>query len=348
MYKKIIHLSSIFLVVFISAVIDSFLCERIGFAHSSTAKIYYFSDFIMGVKVEMKLVGEEKEQLQKTADKAFLVMKNLDDRLSNWKEDSEISYLNRNGSKGWIKVSKELYEVISEGVNLSKRTNGAFDMTVGRLLNLWNFYSRNPVKPSDDEINEALKCVNYRLIELNKKKSAVKFLKEGVNIDLGGIAKGYIMKKGFDIIKENGVEGGLINCSGDIYVWGKKPNGSLWAIAIRNPFNPDKPFAVISVTNKAIFTSGDYERMFEWRGKKYHHILNPKTGISANECRGVTVVGNTIDDVNGLSSSLFIMGAEKGKKFVEGMKGIEAVFFTSSNKIIMTKGFEKNFLDQRH
>ncbi len=316
-------------------------------AGSPSDSIYYFSDFVMGVKIEMKLAGSSPIELNKISQDAFDEMKSLDGKLSNWKEESEISRLNRAGAGRWIKVSPELFEVIAQGVGLSKKTGGAFDITVGKLLELWNFYGRHPVLPEKEKIEEALQYVDFRFISLDKDNMSVKFEKEGVKIDLGGIAKGYIMKKGYEVLRKRGVKAGLINCAGDIFVWGKKPSGALWAIAIRNPYNSERPYAVISVTDTAVFTSGDYEREFEKGGKRYHHIFDPRTGVSSGKCRGVTVTGGSIDDVNGLSSSLFVMGAEKGREFTKGLKGIEAVFFPTEGSAVLTDGFRQKYLDKK-
>jgi len=334
------------LIFFLTALLVPVFVKKSN-ARSSDDELYYFSSFVMGVKVEMKLRGNDAEHLKKSSDNAFLVMSLLDEKLSNWKEKSEISLLNRADAGEWIKVSDDLFEVIASGNELSEKTGGVFDLTVGRLLELWHFYGRNPVVPEEREIKEALEYVDYRLVSLDKKTSSVRLMKKGIKIDLGGIAKGYIMKKGYETLRKEGIKAGLLNCAGDIYVWGGKPGDELWSIAIRNPFNPEKPFAVISVTDTAVFTSGDYERSFESNGRKYHHIFDPRTGMSADKCRGVTVIGKNIDDVNGLSSSLFIMGPRDGKALAEGLNDIEAVFFSARNGVVLTGGLKEGFLDRK-
>ena len=345
--KKIVKLLySVALLFFIlTALLDPAFVKKSN-AGSSGDALYYFSGFVMGVKVEMTLRGSDEANLKKSSDNAFSVMKQLDEKLSNWKEESEISLLNLADAGEWIKVSNDLFEVLASGNELSEKTGGAFDTTVGRLLELWDFYGRNPVVPEQSEIKKALEYVDYHLIRLDKKTSSVKLMKKGVKIDLGGIAKGYIMKKGYEVLRKEGIDAGLLNCSGDIYVWGGKPGGELWSIAIRNPFNTEKPFAVISVTDTAVFTSGNYERGFESGGRKYHHILDPRTGMSADKCSGVTVIGSNIDDVNALSSSLFIMGPVEGKAFAEELKGVEAVFFSVDGSAVLTGGFKKEFIDR--
>lgn len=336
----------ILLFFFITAILEPVFVKKCN-AGSSGDALYDFSGFVMGVKVEMKLRGSDEQYLKKCSDDAFSVMIGLDEKLSNWKEESEISLLNLADAGEWIKVSDDLFEVIASGVELSEKTGGAFDITVGRLLELWHFYGRDYVVPEEREIKKALDYIDCRLIALDKKTSSVKLIKKGVKIDLGGIAKGYIMKKGYEALRKDGIEAGLLNCSGDIYVWGEKPGGELWSIAIRNPFNPEKPFAVILVTDTAVFTSGDYERSFESNGRKYHHLFDPRTGVSADKCRGVTVIGKSIDDVNTLSSSLFVMGAGDGKVFAEGLKDIETVFFSADGKVVLTRGFKDKFLDRK-
>ena len=311
----------------------------------SDDSLFSFKKFVMGVEVELILRDSSESHARKASEAAFAEMTRLDAIMSNWKENSEISEVNRSPEGKWIPVSKELFEVISRGLDISKSTGGAFDITVGKLLNLWGFYTSSPKKPLKEEIDNALKSVGYKLIELNPEKHSLFFKKPGIEIDLGGIAKGYILEKGFESLKGYGIKAGLINGSGDIYVWGEKPGDKLWNIAVEDPINREKPLTILSVTDTAIFTSGDYERRFIEEDGVFHHILDPKTGMPAGDCRGVTVIGKSINEVNGLSSAVFILGHEKGISFAEKLPNVEAVVSDADGKVILSKGFKKNYPD---
>ena len=313
----------------------------------SDDSLFSFKKFVMGVEVELILRDSNESHAQKASESAFAEMTRLDGILSNWKENSEISEINRSQEGKWVPVSKELFEVISKGMDVSKSTGGAFDITVGRLLHLWGFYTSSPQKPLKEEIDKALNSVGYKLIELDTEKHSLFFKKPGLEIDLGGIAKGYIIEKGFDVLKTFGIKAGLINGSGDIYVWGKKSGDKLWNIAVEDPLDREKPLTILPVTDTAIFTSGDYERRFVEEDGVFHHILDPKTGMPAGKCRGVTVIGKSINSVNGLSSAVFALGPEKGISFIEKLNDAEAVVFDADGKVILSKGFKKRYPDAR-
>ncbi|MBI5375460.1 MAG: FAD:protein FMN transferase [Candidatus Schekmanbacteria bacterium] len=318
-------------------------CSSLKFHEGSNDSLYVYRDFVMGVQVELTLRSSDENTAQNAAMEAFEEMKRLDRMLSNWKDDSEVSEINRNSSTEWIKVSDEMFEVLSRAQSLSKETNGAFDITVGKLLHLWNFYSRNPLEPSEKEQRNAMGYVSYKFIELDRVKKMLRFIKPGIEIDLGGIAKGYILEKGYEVLEDNGIQAGLINGSGDVYVWGEKPDGNLWNVAVRNPGNPETPLAILPLTDMAVFSSGDYERKFSNEGKTFHHIFDPRTGMPATGCHGVTVIAKTIKDADGLSSSVFVMGPEEGKDFADKIGGTGVIIIENDGRVVFNKWVRKRF-----
>ena len=339
------HNSIAVVLYFLFIAIFLFSCAYTQIKIPQKDSLFYFSDFVMGVQVEMTLRSSDIALASEAAEDAFREMKRLDNKLSNWKEESEISKINKASPTEWIPVSDEMFEVLSEGLKLSESTNGAFDMTVGKLLRLWNFYSGEPSLPPEEKQKEAMQYVGYKLVELDREKKMLRFRKNGVEIDLGGIAKGYILRKGHKLLRKEGIASGLINGAGDIYVWGKKPDKSLWNIAVHDPMNPDIPLTILPVTDEAIFTSGDYERKFKKEGKVFHHIFDPRTGTSATGCHGVTIITENIEGSNGLSSSVFILGPEQGKAFIDKLQDTEAIIFSSDGKVILSENFRKKFPD---
>ncbi|OGW72823.1 MAG: hypothetical protein A3J72_00400, partial [Nitrospirae bacterium RIFCSPHIGHO2_02_FULL_40_19] len=218
----------------------------------------------------------------------------------------------------------------------SEKTNGAFDITIGSVTTLWDFHEK--IKPENRKIKERLPLVNYKNIILDKKSSSVYLKKKGMLIDPGGITKGYAADKAVEALKREGIKSGLVSISGDIKAFGLKPDSKPWKIGIRNPRaenKEDEIMATIEVTDMAISTSGDYERYFIIDGKRYHHILNPRTGYPADECRSVSIIAKDGSITDPFSTGIFILGAEKGIKLLEEM-GIDGIIVDKNGKIHTT------------
>ncbi|OGW58679.1 MAG: hypothetical protein A2Z09_03340, partial [Nitrospirae bacterium RBG_16_43_8] len=227
-------------------------------------------------------------------------------------------------------------EVLEKAVYASGKTGGGFDITIGSVTTLWDFHKRT--KPEDKKIKERLPLVNYKNIILNKKSSSVYLKKSGMLIDLGGIAKGYAADKAVEALKREGIKSGLVSISGDIKAFGLKPDSKPWKIGIRNPRTENKEdeiMATIEITDMAISTSGDYERYFIIDRKRYHHILNPKTGYSVDECRSVSIIAKDGTVTDPFSTGIFVLGAEKGIKLLEEM-GIDGIIVDKNGKIHTT------------
>ncbi|MCX6166333.1 MAG: FAD:protein FMN transferase, partial [Ignavibacteriae bacterium] len=232
--------------------------------------------------------------------------------MSNYKDSSEISYVNKNAFLKPVKVSTELFGIIERSIAYSNKFDGYFDITVGPLTNYWGFNSDHPIKtePDENKIKELLEFVNYKFVNLNYKDSSITFLKQGVEIDLGGIAKGYALDTAVEILRKRGVNDFLINGGGDIYASGRKANGEKWVVGIKDPRNNENLVASMEVENTGVCTSGDYERFEIINGKRYHHIFNPKTGYPSETSQSGTVILNNCEYGVVLSKMLFITGME--------------------------------------
>ncbi|HHX22603.1 MAG TPA: FAD:protein FMN transferase, partial [Thermoanaerobacterales bacterium] len=195
----------------------------------------------------------------------------------------------------------------------------------------------------NEEINLALKLVDYRKVELNENENSVFLKTPGMAIDLGGIAKGFAADEVVRILKENGVESAIADLGGNLYVIGSKPNGMPWNIGIQNPFNiRGSIFATVKVSDKTLVSSGPYERYFEENGETYHHILDTRTGFPVdNGLMGITIISDSSIDADALSTSVFALGLVEGMKFIEEKKGVDAVFVTSDYMVYTTSGIEK-------
>jgi len=222
-----------------------------------------------------------------------------------------------------LKITSEESYILSESHFVSNITDGAFDITVGALENVWGFRGNNPHLPLKKDIEQALSETGYE--NINLQDSTVSLLSDNVIVDLGGISKGYAVDRATEMLKKQGIKAGIVDAGGDLRVFGKNPDGEKWTIGIRNP---DRLSAIIkrfSIDEGAVATSGNYERYFLENGKKYHHILNPETGYPANKCVSVTIIAPEAILADAIATGVFVMGPQKGMKLIETMSKVEGV-----------------------
>jgi thiamine biosynthesis lipoprotein len=309
-------------------------------------KIFYqykYSRPLMGTLVSFTLCAENEAKATTAAEAAFAEIERLESLLSSTNPDSGVFLINKAVATMWTQVSQETMDVIGQSIQLSRDSGGAFDITVGALNRIWKMHTA-PKVPSPQEIKATLPLVDFTAVQLDvKNTSSVSLGKVGMEIDLGGIAKGYILEKTYKALRRMGIDNGLIDGGGDVYCWGLKPDGSKWEVGVTNPLSPSSYIAVLRVNNKAIFTSGDYARKFTQGGITYHHIFDPKTGYPANLCRSVTVIGDNISQVNGLSSTVFVLGPAKGLRFLGKYPGVEAIIVSPKGEPIISPGFDAKY-----
>lgn len=310
---------------------------------ASNKKILSIREFyVLGTVIQLKVYGTNG---QKAVEEAISRLNDIDDKMSVFKEFSEISLINKNAGISSQEVSKDTYFVMKEAVKYSELSEGAFDPTIRPVVELWGIGTEDAKVPDDNEIYSKLKFVNYKDIILNENKQSVKLKHKGQAIDVGGIAKGYAADEVKNILIKNNIKSALINLGGNIFALGKKPDKTLWNIGIQNPFNQRGEFiGFISVKNKSVVTSGNYERYFINNGKRFHHIIDPKTGYSSDsEIVSTTIVSDYSIDGDGLSTGVYIMGLNKSIKLIESIKGIDAIFITQNKEIYLTSGIKNKF-----
>lgn len=264
----------------------------------------------------------------------------LDALLSVGNSGSEVYRVNTSGGG---ELSKETAELLNESLEIYELTEGAFDITVYSLMKKWGFYTGEYYVPTEVELSELLKLIGSDKLTLEE--DTLTFAEPGMGIDFGGIAKGYASDMVAKILAESGVESALISLGGNICVLGAKPDGSPWRIAIRNPKDESVPIGIVEVTDKSVITSGGYERYFEKDGKVYHHILDPQTGMPAeNGLSSVTIVCDRGILADGLSTALFVMGEEKALEFWRGHADMfDAILVTDTGEIVITAGLAEIF-----
>ena len=242
---------------------------------------------------------------------------------------------------GFFCISPEMTELISTALSYCEKSDGAFDITIGPVSSLWDFTSGEKIVPSDEEISAALSLVNYKNVVL--KDNRIQFLQDGMQLDLGAIAKGYIADKMKAFLLERGVKSAVINLGGNVLCVGEKPDHSAFEIGIQKPFaKRSETVSTIQVRDKSIVSSGIYERSFEKDGKLYHHLLNPKTGYPYdNSLVSVTILSDESVDGDGLSTTCFSLGLEEGMNLIEQTPDTEAVFITDDYELHYSSGFPK-------
>lgn len=300
--------------------------------------VYRKTKIYMDTLVTMNVVSDSSERADRAMDRAFDEIGRLDKLLSIFSYSSEISMINRNAGIKEVEVSPEILEVVGMAIDASEKTGGAFDVTIGPEISLWDFHLQK--KPEDKAIRKRLSLVNYRLISVDRDRSTVYLRGKGMAMDLGGIAKGYAADKAVTVLKKQGIKSGLVSVAGDIKAFGLKPDGKPWRVGIKNPRpkNADgEIMATFELFEGAISTAGDYERYFVVDGRRYHHILDPKTGYPASDCRSVTVIAKEGFQTDSFSTGVFVLGPEKGLEFLKQM-GFDGIVVDRDGNIKTTPG----------
>lgn len=293
---------------------------------------------IMGTAIHVELWHENKETAEKNIQRVFDEMRRIDLLMSPYKKDSEISLINEDATKHPVKISSELFNLIKKSINISKLSNGAFDITFASVGYLYDYRKRQ--KPTKEEINERLKSINYRNIKLDNIKQTIFFTQATTRIDLGGIAKGHAVDNAIKLLQQHGIKQAMISAGGDTRIIGDK-KGRPWYVGIRHPRNKNESAVILPLSKTAISTSGDYERYFIKNNIRHHHIIEPSTGKSTNELRSVSIIGANSTITDALSTTVFILGLNKGMKLVSKLDGIEAIIINNKGKIFYSSGLAK-------
>jgi thiamine biosynthesis lipoprotein len=290
---------------------------------------------IMGTRCAVELWADDRARGEAAITSVFDDMKRIDRLMSTWKEDTEISRVNREAGKHPVKISEESFRLLQQSVKYSELTHGAFDITYASVGYLYDF--KRGVHPDQKSIDAALPGINWRHMVLDEKRHTVFFTRPGMRLDLGGIAKGHSVDRGIEILKKQGITRAMVNAGGDTRILGDR-FGKPWVVGVRDPDHAGKVFLRLPLTDAAFSTSGDYERYFDENGKRFHHIIDPKTGDSARKCRSVTVIADTATRTDALTKSVFIMGPEEGIRFIDTLSGVDAVAVGPDGKVFYSKG----------
>ena len=291
----------------------------------------------MGTEVSVYVWHDDLETAQEAVAAVFAEVARIDKLMSTYIEDSEMSRINREASSGPVDVGDELFTLILRALDISLLTRGAFDITYDSVGQHYDF--REGRRPDEDTILEELPRLNYRLVEINRDNSTIRFMQEGVRINLGGIAKGYTVERGVDVLRQYGVAHARVTAGGDSRLLGDR-RGQPWMVGVQNPRDNDQVAVTLPLENEAISTSGDYERFFEEDGERYHHIIEPSTGQPAGEVRSTTIIGPDAVLTDALSTSVFVMGVDQGLRLIATLPDYEGIVIDAEGQMFYSDGLK--------
>ena len=301
------------------------------------------SSYALGTIINLKVLGSKGE---KAIEESIKKLNDIDDKMSAFKEGSEISKITSKAGVNSEAVSKDTYFVVKKAVEYSKIVEGTFDPTIRPLVKLWNIGTKEEAIPEEYQIEETLKLVNYKDVILDENEHSIMLKYKKQALDVGGIAKGFAADEVRDIFYKHNIKSALIDLGGNIFALGSKDDGTPWKVGIQNPFKPRGEFiGILSVKNKSVVTSGNYERYFMKDGQRFHHIIDHKTGYpSQSKIISATIISDNSIDGDGLSTGVYILGINKAMKIIEDIDGIDAIFITEDKKVYKTSGIDKNIL----
>ncbi len=306
---------------------------------------YERQEFLLGTLVDISVYDQGQEE---ALDKAVDRVEELDGIFSMTNPDSEVYAINESSGQEPVQVSDEVYYVIENALDYAEISGGRMDPTIGALTDIWGIGQEDAQVPSQEEIDQALPLVNYENVELDEEAKTVYLTQEGMKLDLGAIAKGYITDQAKDVLVEEGVTTAIVDLGGDIFLLGSSSRGSQdnWRIGIQNPFDErGEIVGLLPVMDEAVVTSGIYERLITGEdGQEYHHILDPETGYPFdNELAGLSVAAETTMDADALATVLFSMGLDQGMDYASSLEDVTAVFITHDQEIYVSEGDASEF-----
>jgi len=289
---------------------------------------YEASHNAMGTVFVVAAYGRDRGYLAGAVDEVFDEVDRLDSQMSNYKPESELSGINREAAKREVVVEPQLFQLLADSLRYSQDTDGAFDITVGSLMKLWGFFRGQGRVPSQGEIAQVLRGVGYLHVKLDSGRRTIRFDTTGVELDLGGIAKGYAVDRAVEILRAAGISAALVSSgTSSIYGLGSPPHERGWTVTVRDPFDPHKAGDVLHLENYSLSTSGSYEKFFKVGGKTYCHIMDPRSGRPVEGMLSTAVLAPTTIQSEALSKPFFIWGPARSRKYLAARANLAAVFY---------------------
>lgn len=295
---------------------------------------------LMGGRFDISIVAKDSATASQKIEEVIAEITRIENLISDWKPDSQVSEVNQNAGIRPVKVDREVFELMQRAIKLSEITKGGFDISFAAMDRIWKFDGSMTEMPSAEAIKKSVEKVGFHNIILDSIHSTI-FLKiKGMKIGFGALGEGYATDKCRAMMIAQGINAGIINGSGDMSTWGKQPNGSPWKIGITNPFKPEKLLGVVSLEQEAVTTSGSYEKFVVFNGKRYSHIINPATGYPATGLCSVTIFGPNAETANGLSTSIMVLGQKDGLILLSKFPEYSGLIITDKGKVLKSKNFK--------
>lgn len=303
--------------------------------------------FIMDTLIQITVLCEDQDKGQKALEAAFGAFERIQSLTDRFQKNgqttsasNDVVQINENAGIQPVPASPDTINMLERSYYFAGLTGGAFDVTIGPVMDLWGFGKNEQHVPADGEINKALSLVDYKKVQVDRNPMTVFLTKPEMSLDLGGVAKGYATDEAVKALREAGIQHAIINAGGNVYALGDKPDGSPWRVGVQDPRGDKGIIAILFLKDKAAVTSGDYQRYFEQDGVRYHHIIDPSTGKQARDVMQTTVVADSAADADILSTALFVLGAQNGMRFVQELPAAGAVFIGADRQVSYTENLQ--------
>jgi thiamine biosynthesis lipoprotein len=308
-----------------------FLCLNITWVYAQ--ELATKTVLLMGSRFDLTVVAEDQAACQYYLGVAEQEITRIENLISDWRSGTEVDQINQHAGIKPVKVSWETFQLIERSKYLSKITEGAFDISYAAVDRIWKFDGTVNQLPQPEVIKASVSKIGYTNIITQAKDTTVFLALKGMKIGFGSNGKGYAADKTRTLLQSMGVTAGIINASGDLTTWGKKPDGTDWTVGITNPLNKDQIFSWLPVTNSAIATSGNYEKYIDIEGKRYSHIIDPRTGYPVQGVVSVSVLAPSAELCDALATSVFVLGVEAGLDLINQLKGVSCIIVDDQKKV---------------
>lgn len=292
---------------------------------------------LMGSVFEITIVDEDSVAARMNIDEVVAEVSRIENLISEWQPTTQISAVNKYAGIKPVKVDREVFELTKRAITYSKMTEGAFDISVAALDNIWIFDGTMDELPSVEAVGKSIEKVGYQYIELDSLQSTIFLSRQGMKIGFGSIGKGYAADRGRALMIQKGITGGIVNASGDISCWGTQPHKKPWVIGVNNPFKPHRIIKKLKLTESAVATSGSYQKFAEIHDIRYSHIIDPKTGYPSTGITSVTVVGPSAEFANALSTGVMVLGEKAGLALLKQYKEYKYILILDNKRVLKGK-----------
>ncbi|PKV75173.1 FAD:protein FMN transferase [Pontibacter ramchanderi] len=302
---------------------------------------------LMGTRFELVAVSEDEQLSNKAIEAGIAEIQRIEALISEWQPTSQTSAINRSAGGMAVSVDEELYELIRRSLRISELTGGAFDISWAAADKVWKFDGSMKTLPDSQTVTNSIRHIGYNKIQLIPETHSVYLQEQGMKIGFGAIGKGYAANRARDVMRKMGIRSGVVNAAGDLITWGKQADGQPWYIGIADPAEKDKVFSWLTADHTAIVTSGSYEKFAEIGGKRYAHIIDPRTGYPATGLKSVTIICPDAELADALATATMVLGREEGLYLINQLKGVECLMITDQDEMVTSENLHLHYYQNK-